>query len=70
MDGEPYLPYPASAPPPARSVSTTASSWSASRCCAAGAASTPAGHARATYRNFFPPPARWAFGGVRLAADA
>src|SRR5690606_23724045 len=34
-----------------------------------GACITPAGHTRTTYRNFFPPAARWAFAGVRLAVD-
>ncbi|WP_246792715.1 ergothioneine biosynthesis protein EgtB [Burkholderia perseverans] len=30
---------------------------------------TPRGHARTTYRNFFPPAARWQFTGVRLVRD-
>jgi formylglycine-generating enzyme required for sulfatase activity len=35
-----------------------------------GAFITPAGHVRATYRNFFYPGQRWMCAGVRLARDA
>jgi ergothioneine biosynthesis protein EgtB len=65
----PYVAYPGYAPPPG-ALGEYNGKFMCNQIVLRGAScATPRGHARRTYRNFFPPEARWQFTGVRLARD-
>jgi ergothioneine biosynthesis protein EgtB len=62
-----YLAYPGYHPPAGAIGEYNGKFMSGQMVLRGGCALTPPGHARATYRNFFPPGSRWALSGVRLA---
>ena len=64
-----YLPYPRFAPAPGAVGEYNGKFMVNQQVLRGGCCATPAGHARPTYRNFFPAAARWPFTGVRLAQD-
>jgi ergothioneine biosynthesis protein EgtB len=65
-----YLPYPRFSPAAGAVGEYNGKFMSGQMVLRGSACITPAGHARTTYRNFFPPSSRWMYGGLRLATDA